>query len=202
MSIDVDIPSPLVISPGIFVMAYSLVHNQHHLSGGGRASHNGHDGRGHSRSSHSPHGNRSRVRRARTTSLQARTVAKSILALVHLGLAALGPDIHILNIYISAGNLRRTEDLDRRTSRPVRARALPVRKREVLVLHAAAGSRGLAGPEGVQVQRVGVCVADKVQELCVLERAGAAVGLDHHHLVGVLRVDVAVDYVFDVWLTC
>jgi len=43
-------------------------------------------------------------------------------------------------------------------------------------------------------------MAGEVDKLSIAERAGAATGLDHHHLVAVLGVNVAVDDVADIYV--
>jgi len=53
------------------------------------------------------------------------------------------------------------------------------------------------GPVCVDVEAVGVLVADKVGEGAALDRSGAAVALDHEHLIAVDAVDlVKVDVMY------
>ena len=101
--------------------------------------------------------------------------------------------------YIVARYLRRTEDLDGGAARAVATGPSPMGEGQVVVLDAVAGAGGLRGPEGVEVEGVGVGMAGEVMELGVLEGAGAAVGFDHEHLVAVLAIYVLVENVFDVW---
>lgn len=69
---------------------------------------------------------------------------------------------------------------------------MPVGDGYVLEGDSWAGGDGDAGPVLVDVERVGVAVADEVVEKDVGDGSRAAVGFDHVHLIRVPCVDVAV----------
>lgn len=104
-----------------------------------------------------------------------------------------GPDVDVVDIHVGAGRTVGTLELDGAALHAVGGGAGPVDEAEVGELDAVPCDGLHGGPVLLYVQAVGVGVADKVLKGAVADGAGTAVGLDHHHLVGVGGVDVAVD---------
>lgn len=103
--------------------------------------------------------------------LEAPTAAKSILAdVVHLA-PAVGPHGKVLDDHLLAGRVGVALELDGSTLGPRGTGALPVAEGHVDQLHAVAGGRRHRGPRLVDVERVGVAVADELAELGVLDVA-------------------------------
>lgn len=120
------------------------------------------------------------------------TSAEGVVALVDNGRARLGPDVDAGHVNVLARNGGSAEGDHGTASGTVGGGALPVGEGQVLVLDTVASDLALAGPGRVDLEGVGVAVADEVLELGVLEGTITTVVLDHEHLVGVGGVDVAV----------
>lgn len=113
-------------------------------------------------------------------------------AQVHVLVAGFGPHVDIADVDIGAGRLVRTHDLYGAALSAVGLGAAPVLSRDVGERHAVAGDGAHGAPVLVNVKSVRVAVANEVLKQDVFNVSGAAVGLDHHHLVGLPGVDVAV----------
>lgn len=128
---------------------------------------------------------------------QAVSRAEGVLALVDNGRASIGPDVDAGDVDVLAGDGSSAKDDNGAARSTVGSSTLPVGEGQVLVLDTATRDLALSGPGRVDLEGVGVAVTDEVLEARVLEDAITAVVLDHHHLVGVDGVDVAVGDVGD-----
>jgi hypothetical protein len=86
----------------------------------------------------------------------------------------------------------RTNDVDWCTNFTICTCAFPVVECEVGVEYSVAGCKGLISPVGIEIQRIGVRVADEVLEYTIRDGAVSTVGLEHHHVVRLPSVDVGV----------
>lgn len=140
-------------------------------------------------------GESSRARTLGETGAGAVGVVAPVLDVV---IARLGPDVEVLDGHVGAGHGGWAVELDGPALVAVGAGSLPVGKGKVGVEDAVAVNGRHGRPGGVEVERVGVGVAGEAVEDDVGHGAAAAVGLEHEHLVGTLRVHVAVRDVVDV----
>lgn len=139
-----------------------------------------------------------RVAAAGAARLQAGALAVAGLAAVEDAVARLGPHGEVGDGDVGAGGAVGAGDLDGAALGAVGAGALPVVEGDVGEGDAVTALLGHGGPVLVDVERVGVRLADEVLEDDVGHGAAAAVGLDHHHLVGLVGVDVTVLDVRDI----
>ena len=89
------------------------------------------------------------------------------------GAVGVGPEVEVFEVDVCARHVG-AQDLDRSASRGHDG-AGPVAEGQVLQGDAGAGAGGLGGPGAVDVEGVGVGVADEVCEGAVFDGAGAAV---------------------------
>lgn len=115
---------------------------------------------------------------------------------MHL-VALLRPDMKVVDGDINTRDFGRAEHPYRGPLHTIFACAFPAVNLDVGVLYAGAGHGFHAAPSSVKVHGVGVAVASKVGQQHVADTAAAAVGLDHVHVVGVVRVYVSVLDVLD-----
>lgn len=130
---------------------------------------------------------------------QAVPAAPSISAPVVLRAPGVRPHGEVRYRNGRAGVRRGADDVERRALDSVGAVSFPVVEGDSGVEDSFAGDGAHGGPVGVEVEGVGVVVADEVVECDVGDGAVAAVGFEHEHLVGVGGVDVAVFDAGDVW---
>jgi len=86
----------------------------------------------------------------------------------------------------------RTNDVDWCTNFTICTSAFPIVECEVGVEYSVTGCKGLISSIGVQIQRVGVRVANEFLEYTIGDCAVSTVGLEHHHVVRLPSVDVGV----------
>jgi hypothetical protein len=131
-------------------------------------------------------------------SSQASSTPPSILTLVVLVTPTVGPHCEIFNRDTIAWLVGRTNDVDWCTNFTICTSALPIVECEVGVEYSVAGCKGRISPVGVQIQRIGVRVADEVLENTIWDDAVPTVGLEHHHVVRLPSVDFGVGDLRDV----
>ena len=152
----------------------------------------------HSRRLISRRGSLDRARNSSITltspSLQTEPLAIRRATAIRLTAARLSPHLEILNREIRTRRAVRADNFHRTALRAVGFCASPVGEADIRQLHAGAGDGGHGSPVLVDVEAVGIGVADEVLEGDVRDATAAAVGFDHHHLVGGVGVDVPVDY--------
>jgi len=125
-------------------------------------------------------------------SSQASSTSPSILTLVVLVTPTIGPHCEIFNRDPVTWLVGRANDVDWRTNFTICTGAFPVVECEVGVEYSVAGCKGLISPVCVEIQGVGVRVADEVLEYTIGDCAVSAVRLEHHHVVRLPSVDVGV----------
>ena len=135
----------------------------------------------------------------RTPTLQTVPTPPRIRALIILRTPAVRPHREIRDLDIRARVRRGAENVQRGSLGAVGAVAFPVGEGDAVVENSVAGDGVDGGPVSVQVEGVGVFVADEVVEGDLRNGAVAAVGFEHVHLVRVDGVDIVVFDFGDVW---
>ena len=132
------------------------------------------------------------------SSSQASSTSPSILTLVVLVAPTVGPHCEIFNHDPIAWLVGRTNDVDWCTNFTICTSAFPIVECEVGVEYSVTGCKGLISSIGVQIQRVGVRVANEFLEYTIGDCAVSTVGLEHHHVVRLPSVDLGVGDLGDI----